>query len=1114
MNRDKLADNIPNSAMGIFLPFFISVRSDTMNDNSNELEEYIINVEPLICNPNSSYETSHPVLHQRSQLPSFNWSPKLHQVTGYSVMIHFSDQGPENREDSKQKYPVCALTNLERVYGIFSSPHMDDLASLQHIVTKASQEALKEEVNNDIIGNLEECSKQRKSNDKSLDLILKSGLHVSMISTLRIIAQVLSKSRLKYFADALFAEVEDQHKEASSNDKSSYPWQLCSPDGPLKHNDYIRTLILIQVLTKLRVHVKHFTDYCDYTAQTLAAMGCLQNENSPKVPGCSNSKDHDVIYQIKVPCRYNYDTMRPKLLQSTYFTIHEKGAENLIHDDKLFHAKSLSDIVANINTKTYYEDYMRCIKDCADGLTNNIHIHVRNHLPLPAGELGNMAEKVLTNDAINACIGTQYLVGHQMLQMIMYYLYDVIQDGSIFPSLKFFVLSYGEGKTEGSPDTTCMEGENIVEHIYNMSKEYSTPSADSTLGRLLEAYNVSSGSNQFQQWSSDYCSHDSKSNKSYVFDSNEKLLASDIPLPMNNFLCGNFTWSESMFNDIASRLRSSQAAQWKRQNTSQMMFLVRFCFTNSHRNNILSFLEKRKANGKFNDSLFTNVMNICYTACLRTTWKWCEKQTNSTFGQLWNTYRFKRQLKSLDEVDSRLPDIQCQDLKFGLQLIVGMKMILLLPQWLTDIVDDEECIKKCAQIYDTCHVFLSRSTKNVPYKSFITNWNFSQSEFDSFDANERNGYNHLTVMLSFMCAFHSCLTSLKTDDWRECKSEERQCISAYPKHSNCTTFPSLIGAFYKYIKIILACPFDGSKQKGVTCDDEDHKKNPLKFLLLHFCDTTLELINGLNDGENATMLMGRLNLRKIPSAVSDLDLINTDDKIQTDKKKGRGNGSRTKNSAQSTFTIDTILQMIKDHVTSGSDSTAMLPKIDGQEVVPLADVKNAILLCCSNSVNDDGSITIIATKNAADHKRDEKPNANHAVLEKKGSRKVRSNDIINSSIKKRRHDDNILERESDGSKRLDLLAYAFDNKGAESGTNKGGSAKEWSGNKVVEKVRPKDRKKVRSATKNEVKSLTPARTSRETLERFDKKHTKLSDSTNRTGLFAVFDDVDPLAYDI
>ena len=193
--------------------------------------------------------------------------------------------------------------------------------------------------------------------------------------------------------------------------------------------------------------------------------------------------------------------------------------------------------------------------------------------------------------------------------------------------------------------------------------------------------------------------------------------------------------------------------------------------------------------------------------------------------------------------------------------------------------------------------------------------------------------------------------------------------------------------------------------------------------------------------------------------------------------------------------------MIKDHVTSGSDSTANLPKIDGQEVVPLADVKNAILLCCSNSVNDDGSITIIAaSKNAVDHKRDEKSNANHE-LEKKGSRKVRMNDIINSSIKKRKRDDIILEREINGSKQLDLLTYAFDNKEAESDTNKGGSAKEWNGCKVVEQVRPKDRKKLRSATQ-------------EKLARFDKKNTKLSDSTNRTGLFTVFDDVDPLAYDI
>jgi len=237
--------------------------------------------------------------------------------------------------------------------------------------------------------------------------------------------------------------------------------------------------------------------------------------------------------------------------------------------------------------------------------------------------------------------------------------------------------------------------------------------------------------------------------------------------------------------------------------------------------------------------------------------------------------------------------------------------------------------------------------------------------------------------------------------------------------------------------------------------------------------------------------------------VSDLDLKNTDDKIQTDKKK-RGKGSRTKNSAKSTFTIDAILEMIKDHVTSGSDSTAMLPKIDGQEVVPLADVKNAILLCCSNSVNEDGSITIIASKIIADHIGDQKQNAK--VLEKKGSRKVRTNDIINTSMKKRKHDDKMSERGSNGSKWLD--------KERESGTNNGGSVKEWNGNKTVEKVRPKDREQGRCAIKNNAKPPTLARTSPEKLERIENKTERLSDSTNRTRLFEVFDDVDPLAYGI
>jgi len=582
LNHDKFADNIPNAAIGMFLPFFISLQTDK-NDPSDELEEYILNVVPLICNPNFSYETIHPVLHRRSQLPSFNWSAKLHQVTGYSIVIDCSDHIPEVR-DSNNKYPVCDLMNLKRVHGKFSSLNLDNLTSLQCIVMKASLEALNEELNSDIIGSADVCSRRRENNARSLALIQKYESHISMISILNIIGHVLTKSRLKYFADALFEEV-DRHNETSSINKNLYPWQLCSPDGPLKNNDYVRTLILVQKVTKIRIHMEQFTDHCHYTAQVLDAMGCLQNA------GCSKLNNHDA-YQINVQYLQGYDTVQQKLLDTTHINIHEEGAKNLISEDKLLHAKSLPDIVANINSKIYYDEYTRCIKDCANGLTNDIHIAVRSQLPFPAGELGNMAEKVLSNDALHACVGTQYLVGHQMLQMILYYLYDVIQDGSIFPSLQVLVSSYGEQRNEedsSGTGTTCTESGQIVEHIFNMSKEYSMPSADSTMGRLLEAYSVRSGSTQFQSWSSDYCSQDSKSNKSYVFDSNEKLLSSDIPLPMNNILCGNFVWSESMFQNLTSQLRSSRASQWERQNTAQLVFLVRFCFTNIHKKKCFPF---------------------------------------------------------------------------------------------------------------------------------------------------------------------------------------------------------------------------------------------------------------------------------------------------------------------------------------------------------------------------------------------------------------------------------------------------------------------------------------------------------------------------------------------
>ena len=776
---------------------------------------------------------------------------------------------------------------------------------------------------------------------------------------------------------------------------------------------------------------------------------------------------------------------------------------------------------------------MRYITNCANGLTNDIHIPVRSQVPFPGGELGNMAEKVLTKDALHACIGIQYLVGHQMLQMMLYYLYDVIQDGSIFPSLQGLVSSYEEERNKDN--SICTESGKVITHIFNMSKMYSTPSADSALGRLLEAFSVNSGSNQFQQWSSDYCSQDPSSNKSYIFDANEQLLASDIPLPENNFLRGNFIWCESTFKTVISKLRSSKASQWERRNTAQLVFLARFCFTSIHKHNSISILEKISANNAFNDYLFTTVMNICYTAWLDTTLKWCEKQTNSTFGQIWNKYRFRRQLNPREDAEYQLPDIQCQDLKFGFHLIVGMKMVLLLPLWLTNLVDDDDCKKKCAQIYNTCHITLSRSTKNVPYKSFVTNWNFSQSEFDSFDDIECNCYSHLSFMVHILCAFYSCLMTLKTDDWRECRSEERECTSAYPKHPDCTTFSSLLCAFYKFIKIIMASPFD---ERRISGEDEDqHSKNPLKFLILHFCDITLPLINDLKDGENATMLMGRLNLRKISFPVSDLNICTTDDKEKKkapEKKKGEKCGGKEKAPEKkkgekrgrkkcpgSTFTIDGILEMIKDHFKCGYDNATSLPKIDGQEVVPLADVRNAIMLCINNSTNADGSISIVASKVPKDHDTGHQGEKD-GVLGEKETRKMRKNCIQDQKSSKKQNTDIHLHERKGGILRAPALN---DEKPVEKMRQKEIISDEESygiiGKSTQHHEKGGDMKGDRASREEYVKTLRPSKRPR-LLERFvtpkgkGTGHDKLSDSTNRLGLgiSEAFADVDPDDFDI
>lgn len=961
--RDDITDaKIPVASIGLFLPFHIATSYESTTDSSeaggirdSSSKHIIIKIVPLICNPNSSVVTHNEVLSLRAGLSSLNWHPQQHQTVGYVFSLEMNVDGPNKKVQAQQVHtPVCSMSNLEVIFGSYFSQDYKGLEYLHRLVTEASKEAIEEDFDDNVPINQRGQEKIKLKKQRDIKVIDKAARNISMISILTMISQMVKREALmNFFADALYQKMESL---SLTDDLLS---ALCSPSSCMMNNNYMRTLILLQRLTKVRVHIEHYSDTREYMAQTLGAMGCFDGNSHDLGTLDDNSTFESYTMRMNSNETLQCSMKREFYMEKKMFIIHELGVIPSIIEGKISCARSLYDIISNISDNVYFPQYMESIRDFNSRLTYDIYIDVRNQVSLPAAELSTLAAKLFQKEPMNACIGTQYIVGHQMLQMIMYYLYDVKQDQALFPLLKSKVLRHLQDDSSNDKDHN-----NILNHVYNLSKEYSMLPGNDPFGMLCEAFDVTSGSMQAQHWSTEYTSDTNETNQSYAFqgDVNEGM-SNIIYLPHNNFLSSNYTWSESLFSSLCCDLTSHHdQSAWERKDTAYMTFLMRFCYSDILRKKVAMFFECSNKLDTFNDILFASVMNISYTAYLSTIWKWCEKQSNSMFAKLWNDYRFRRQLAS-----SQLPDIKVGDLKFGVQLQIGMKTVMMLPLWLLDIAQDKEFQKKARELTDSFKMILSRSNKHNIFKSFIINWGFSVSEYERFHNADTQSYEHLNLMMNVLCAFQSCLSLLKTDDWKESMSTENPCVSDYAKSrckgSDCSSFSSMNRSFYHFVRMIMLSeiPNEDGDENLFLKSNNGLEANPLRFLFDHFHAYVMPQVSELEEGKSLSLMMGRLAFTKRSLFDGDGGNENKGDDEKNERKQ-RGKKANHKTSERARLTVEDFIEEIKRYYKLGSEEGGDLPTVDGQEMVPLIDIKNAIMMCCSNSPNSDGSISIVTEK--------------------------------------------------------------------------------------------------------------------------------------------------------
>ena len=173
---------------------------------------------------------------------------------------------------------------------------------------------------------------------------------------------------------------------------------------------------------------------------------------------------------------------------------------------------------------------------------------------------------------------------------------------------------------------------------------------------------------------------------------------------------------------------------------SLIFFLMKFCVT-LQLTMKMSTVAKELDQNNYQSTLFKRIMNILFTAGLDTFNHWFESELTIDL--------FPTTTGILKKAAEEGIKLKPKDAKSSLVAIIGMRIMVMLPTWITDMLEDEQMLALCKTSIKDKGLTVKLNTgkvKNCLWTPAVARWSYAAEDFRQFHEDEINKYYHLHIL--------------------------------------------------------------------------------------------------------------------------------------------------------------------------------------------------------------------------------------------------------------------------------------------------------------------------------------------------------------------------------